>query len=402
MTKIHKPDFSRGKSKHQEIDAIEQAERMIPALRQNAQLARELRRVPDETREMLRASGLARILQPRRVGGSEMPLVSLLDVLLPIGAGCGSTAWVLAQYLIHNYMIARWPEEAQEKIWSRPDALISGILVPLHGKAHRTTDGYLLSGHWSLVSGVHETDWCILSATTTGVKGPGEDCNFVVPTSSIEILNTWNPIGLHGSGSDDVQVRDLFVPDHMVLPVKAVNSHDAPGCAVNPGSIYRLPCYMIFGTLLASTVLGMAEQMFEEFLTYACSRTSVMNAAPVGSFATSHLDVGEISAILQASEALLRADLVEMTEIAEAGRTLNDKQRSNYRCNAAFAARCASRTASLIIDLLGGPAASDANFISRIHQDIFVATRHSNLNWNANVTDHGRARFRMSLSNTAL
>jgi 3-hydroxy-9,10-secoandrosta-1,3,5(10)-triene-9,17-dione monooxygenase len=402
MTNIYKPDFSRGRPGYSQSEAIEQAERMIPALRQNAQLAREIRRVPDETRELLRTSGLARILQPRRVGGSEMPLVSLLDVLLPIGAGCGSTAWVLAQYLIHNYIIARWPEEAQDQIWSQPDALISGILVPLHGKARQTTDGYLLSGKWSLVSGVHGSDWCILSATTVGMKGPGEDCNFVVPTSSIEILGTWNPVGLHGSGSDDVRVRDLFVPNHMVLPVKAVNGHDAPGWAVNKAPIYRLPCYMIFGTLLASTVLGMAEQMFEEFLTYACSRTSVMNAAPIGSFATSHINVGEISAMLQAAEALLRADLVEMMEIAETDRVLNDKQRSNYRCNAAFAAQCATRTANLIIDLLGGPATSDANGISRIYQDILVATRHANLNWNANVTDHGRTRFRMPLMNTSL
>lgn len=128
-------------------------------------------------------------------------------------------------------------------------------------------------------------------------------------------------------------------------------------------------------------------------------RTSMMNAAPVGSFATSHLDVGEISATLQAAEALLRADLAEVMELAEAGRTLNDLQRSNYRCNAAFAARCASRTATLIIDLMGRTAVSDDNPISHIYQDIFVATRHYNLNWNANATEHGRARFRMPLAN---
>jgi resorcinol 4-hydroxylase (FADH2) len=402
MTNIYKPDFSRAKSSKLQREATEQAERMIPALRLNAQRAREIRRIPDETLTMLRASGLARILQPRRVGGSEMPLVSLLDVLLPIGAGCGSTAWVLAQYLIHNYLIARWPEAAQNRIWERPDALVSGILVPLHGKARQTTDGYLLSGNWSLVSGAYGSDWCILSATTVGMKGPGEDCNFVVPTSSVEILGTWNPIGLHGSGSDDVRVRDLFVPNEMALPVKAVNGHDAPGWAVNTAPIYRLPCYMIFGTLLASTVLGMAEQMFEEFFTYAGSRTSVLNAAPIGSFATSHVNVGEMSAMLQAAEALLRADLVEMMEMAEGGRMLNDRQRSNYRCNAAFAAQCGTRTANLIIDLLGGPAASETNNISRIYQDILVATRHANLNWNANVTDHGRTRFRLPLMNTSL
>ena len=115
-----------------------------------------------------------------------------------------------------------------------------------------------------------------------------------------------------------------------------------------------------------------------------------------------HLDVGEISASLQASESLLRADCAEMMEIAEANRTPSDKERTNYRCNAAFAARAALRAATLILDLMGGPGSFEANAISRIHQDIFVATRHSNLNWNANATEHGRARFRLPLTNTAI
>ncbi len=128
---------------------------MIPDLRARADLARELRRLPDETRDAFKASGLARILQPRRFGGAEAPIASMIDILIPVGAGCGSSAWVLAQYLMHDFMLARWPEAAQIAIWGgQPDALIAGILVPLHGAARRVSDGFLLSGRWSLVSGV--------------------------------------------------------------------------------------------------------------------------------------------------------------------------------------------------------------------------------------------------------
>ncbi len=234
------------------------------------------------------------------------------------------------------------------------------------------------------------------------MKGPAEDYDFIVPTAALEILDTWQPIGLHGSGSQDVRVNGLFVPEHRVLATERLNSGEAPGTALNTGAIYRLPVHMIFGTLLASAVLGMAEQMFEEFLTQARVRTSVMNANPVGSFASSHLDVGEISASLQAAESLLRADCAEMMDIAESHRVPSDKERTNYRCNAAFAARCASRAATLILDLIGGPGSFEANTISRIHQDIFVATRHSNLNWNANAIEHGRARFRLPLAHTSV
>lgn len=402
MAVVYRPEF-RSDAEHGRIDAITQAERMIPDLRARASEARAARRLPGETQDAFRASGLARILQPRRFGGAEAPIVSLVDVLIPVGAGCGSSAWVLAQYLMHNFMVARWPEEAQAAIWgTRPDCLISGILVPLHGTAHRVSGGFLLSGRWSLVSGVEGSDWCILSARVESVKGPAEDYNCIVPTAAVEILDTWYPVGLHGSGSQDVRVDGLFVPEAMALATAQLNGGQAPGAAINKAAIYRLPVYMTFGTLLASAVLGMAEQMFEEFLTHARVRTSVMNANPVSSFATSHVDVGEISATLQAAESLLRADCAEMMEIAESQRVPGDKERTNYRCNAAFAARCASRVASLIVDLIGGPGSLDGNLISRVHQDIFVATRHSNLNWNANAVEHGRARFRLPLTNGAL
>lgn len=96
-----------------------------------------LRQLPAATVEVLRTSGLARILQPTQYGGDAAPLATMIDVLVPIAAACGSTAWALAQYIMHNYMIARWPEPAQARVWGEtPDALVAGILIPRLGKAH--------------------------------------------------------------------------------------------------------------------------------------------------------------------------------------------------------------------------------------------------------------------------
>ncbi len=49
--------------------------------------AEELRRVPDETLADLHASGLFRMLQPRRVGGSELPYRALVELGAIVAAG---------------------------------------------------------------------------------------------------------------------------------------------------------------------------------------------------------------------------------------------------------------------------------------------------------------------------
>src|SRR5205814_9334078 len=81
------------------------AEALVPVLRERAPRAEELRRLPDETIADLHRTGLFRILQPGRVGGSELPFRSIVELVAVIGRGCGSTAWVLANLAAHHWLL---------------------------------------------------------------------------------------------------------------------------------------------------------------------------------------------------------------------------------------------------------------------------------------------------------
>jgi 3-hydroxy-9,10-secoandrosta-1,3,5(10)-triene-9,17-dione monooxygenase len=159
---------------------------------------------------------------------------------------------------------------------------------------------------------------------------------------------------------------------------------------------------MTFGILLSSAVLGMAEFMFEEYLAQCRNRSALMSGEPVASFATHHMKVGEASASLQAAEALLRADCAEIMDAVRADRELSDIERTGYRCNAAFAGNLAFSAARIIWDLIGARGVYAANPVARAFQDISVATRHITQNWDVNATEHGRARFRLPLTNASL
>ena len=96
-------------------ELVNRAEALIPTLRARAAEADALRQLPSQTARDLKASGIARILQPARYGGCEAPFAGMVDILRTIARGCGSTAWCLAQYIGHNFMVAQWPPRRRRR-----------------------------------------------------------------------------------------------------------------------------------------------------------------------------------------------------------------------------------------------------------------------------------------------
>src|ERR1700759_5705875 len=136
-------------------ELLGRAEALIPVLRERAPRAEELRRLPDETIADLHKSGRFRVLQPKRVGGGELPFRALVELVSVVSRGCGSPGWVLANLAAHHWLLGMWHPEAQEEIWGEsPDSLISSALIFARGRAVRAPGGYRLSGRWPFSSGI--------------------------------------------------------------------------------------------------------------------------------------------------------------------------------------------------------------------------------------------------------
>jgi 3-hydroxy-9,10-secoandrosta-1,3,5(10)-triene-9,17-dione monooxygenase len=179
---------------------VARARALIPVLRERAGETDRARELPPETVADLKRTGLHRVFQPKRFGGSESPFRAGIEILAAVGQGCGSTAWVLVQNMTHNLMLAQWPEAAQEEIWgSQQDALLSGILIPGIGRATSVPGGYRLSGRWPFVSGVNCSDWTLFTAMVPDGAGVVQDRDFVIPRHEYTILDTWQAMGLRGS-----------------------------------------------------------------------------------------------------------------------------------------------------------------------------------------------------------
>ncbi len=86
---IHKLDLDRRASGQDAAYAemLERAHALVPKLRERASVTEEMRRLPPETERELHEAGLFRILQPKRVGGSEFDYVALVDFADVIALG---------------------------------------------------------------------------------------------------------------------------------------------------------------------------------------------------------------------------------------------------------------------------------------------------------------------------
>jgi 3-hydroxy-9,10-secoandrosta-1,3,5(10)-triene-9,17-dione monooxygenase len=380
------------------------AAQLVPVLRDRVEQAESVGRMPDATVSDIRRLMLARILQPAVFGGLELPLSSMVDVLVPVASGCGATAWSLAQYIMHNYMLARWPAEAQRAVWGpTPDALLAGILIPGLGKARPVPGGYVVSGRWPFVTGVDTSDWCMLSAMSEEAGGEARrELYFVVPTADLAIHPTWTGFGLAASASNDIEVRDMMVPDTFTVSIDDLKGGDFPGKGLHPQPLYAPPVYMCFGILLASAVLGMARGMLDDYVGQARRRIGLMSGKDVAGFATQHVKIGEAASALDAAEAVLRRDCDRIHALADTGVMPDDATRTGFRSNATFAGNLAWRAASLVWDVAGARAAYAHDPIGRVYRDIAVATRHVTQNPDINWTEHGRARLGLPMTNPSL
>jgi 3-hydroxy-9,10-secoandrosta-1,3,5(10)-triene-9,17-dione monooxygenase len=379
-------------------ELLARAEGLIPVLRERAERAEELRRLPDETIADLHDSGLFRMLQPKRVGGSELPFRALVELVAVIARGCGSTAWVLANLAAHHWLFGMWSREAQDEVWGQsPDDLIGSALIFPRGRARPVDGGYRLSGRWPFSSGVDAASWNLVGGIVHDEEGGGTGSRiFLLPASDYTIIDTWQVIGLAGTGSKDVAVEDVFVPAYRTLSVDQIAGGPNPGSAVNPSVLYQLPAISLFGFCIAAVSLGLAQSSIEHFTQSTRTRLSSYSGRNVADFNTVQVHVAEAAALADAARAILLADCDEATSSVAEGRTPDLAHRARFRRDGAFAAMLCTKAVDLLFSATGGGAIYARNPLQRAFRDVHAANAHYVLNWDINGAMYGRVALGLS------
>jgi 3-hydroxy-9,10-secoandrosta-1,3,5(10)-triene-9,17-dione monooxygenase len=371
------------------------AEALLPKLRERAPKCEELRRLPDETLRDFHDAQLFRIHQPRRVGGAELEFAAVVTYGALFARACASTAWNWVNFAAHHMMLGMFPPQAQDQIWGASvDAMIASSFVFPAGKARKVQDGYLLSGRWPFSSGVDPSEWNMLAGLARlDDHLPPEQRIFLVPRAQYKVIDTWFAGGLRGTGSKDVEMAEVFVPEHMTLAVADTKGGPTPGSAVNPGVLFQLPVFALFPYMLSGVALGIAEGLIENYQPAA----GKMTGARVAEIQSTQIRLAEATAYARISR------LVQITNCREAEAKLPDlKTKARYRLEGAYAVDWAVRAVDVMFALYGASGLYESGPVARAFRDAHAVKQHFSFNTDIAGTTYGRVALGLASDNPTL
>lgn len=363
---------------------VARAAEMFPRLRERAAACEADNKVADATIAEFQEAGFFKILQPRRFGGYEMDVETFYDVQMKVAEGCMSSAWVLGVVAVHNWQLALFAPEAQDDVWAKdPSTLISSSYMP---KAQVTVvdGGYRISGRWGFSSGVDHCEWAFLGGLVPDAEtGVPDFWTFLVPREDFIVHHCWNTVGLAGTGSHDVEVKDAFVPAQRTHRSKDGFAATNPGAKSNPGWLYKLPFGQVFVRAVSSSSIGALQGALDFFIENGAKRKSNNSGASSAGDPDVQVLIAEVQAAIDEMKAVLYRNFAVLNEYARAGQQADIDTRLRFRFQSAqIAGRC-GELITRMYHLGGADGISRGNVIARTFCDIHTGRTHVANNPNA-------------------
>jgi alkylation response protein AidB-like acyl-CoA dehydrogenase len=362
---------------HSELDTslIDAARQIAPIIdKHNAEAERE-RRLSRPVLDALRETGLLRMSTPRSLGGLETDPVTRALVVEEVGRHDSAAAWTLENPLDWAWFCARLSDEGAEEIYSRgADVLIAGQFGrPL--KATSTDGGYRISGRAPFVSNCYDADW-ILSMVVVDKDesgGDGPEMRMVYfPRQQCEIIDTWDVMGMRGTGSNDISVTDVYVPRFRTFPFVP---EFQPGSHYR-GPLYRLPIAGAAASGIPTPMLGVARRALDEVTELARTKTPVASSGPLKERPSAQVQLGRAEAILRSGRSLLLDTLSQAWQRCIDGQPHSLEHKAELLLAMAHAMSSAVQAVELACSIAGTTAFRATSPLERCFRDVQTMRHH--------------------------
>lgn len=361
---------------------------VLDRLMEKADLLRDMGSVNEESGKLsestvtvLREAGVMRLLQPKSYGGQEAHPVEFASTVMGLAGLDGSSGWVAGVVGVHPWGLALADPQAQEDVWGPdPEVWIASPYAPM-GVATPVDGGYLFTGRWQFSSGTDHCRWIFLGAFLGDKDGqpaqPRRMLHMLLPRTDYEIVDdSWDVIGLRGTGSKDVIVKDAFVPAHRVLDQPSLLDGSRARELALPNPLYSMPYSCAFPLGITASLIGICEGGLAHHLAYQRERVTV-----VGTKVTDDPHVlGAISqaaAEIEAARVSLLENASRIYDIVESGRPVTFAERAAGRRTQVAAAWRAVRALDEVFDRSGGNAMRTTNPIQRFWRDAHTGLAHA-------------------------
>jgi 3-hydroxy-9,10-secoandrosta-1,3,5(10)-triene-9,17-dione monooxygenase len=351
---------------------------LLPVLRERAQETEDARRIPDESIKNLEASGFFRLLQPARWGGLEASPVEFYRAVRKIASACGSTGWVSSVLGVHPWQLALFDDKAQQEVWGEDqDMRISSSYAPM-GRAKAVEGGFQFSGRWSFSSGCDHAGWVFLGGLVLNDEGNVVDFRtFLLPRKDYEIEDVWDTIGLRGTGSNDIIVNDVFVPEHRTLSFMATGACDTPGQKLNTAPTFQLPFAMVFSNSISVPVLGMAQGAYESYVGWTKDRVRASTGGKASDDSFNQVRIAEAARAIDGAVLQIERNINEALSYVERGERIPMPLRVQSRRDQVSATGSGIAAVDRLFESAGGRALKAGTPIQRFWRDAHAGRVHA-------------------------
>ncbi|WP_062993214.1 oxidoreductase [Nocardia anaemiae] len=373
-------------------DVLTRIAELAPLIRKNAAAGESDRRVSEETIAALKEAGAFRIVTPRRFGGLETSLRSLLDVSSAVAESDGGAAWVVTLSNTNVWTSALHTGPGLDELFADgPDTIVSGVLAP-SGKVRKVPGGYRVDGRWPYASASLHADWTTNGALLVDDNDQVLDQVAVaIPRADFRVEDTWYVAGMRASGSNTIVVEDVFVPEHRVaslgpyLAGAHISAHpEAP--------LYQGALTSFLNTAVTGPQLGLGRAALNLVRTKAAEKalayTTVTRQADSVAFqmlvaeAAMKIETAHLHAYRAADDVQAHADAGVFPELIA---------RARIRGDVAITLRSINEALNILLDAHGAASFAEVNAMQRIWRDSNVAARHAVTLPHVSMETYGKA-----------
>ncbi|MGQ4615643.1 acyl-CoA dehydrogenase family protein [Nocardia sp. R7R-8] len=358
---------------------ISAAEALVPTLAEHAEEVDRSGHISPAIFEQVVDAGLLRVCVPKRLGGEQQKLQTLLAISATLGRGCGSTAWVTQNISGTALLVGMFGERAQREVWeSNPDIGVCASQT-MASAVTRVEGGYRISGRWGFLSGVEQAGWALLMMPIVEDPAAPEIGFALVPVAAGTVEPTWNVVGMRGTASNTLVLDDHLVPDHRVLSITKALAGDY-ATEYRDEALYRTPIGPSLGLGLAGSPIGVAQGALEYVLKLADKR-GIAYSTFASQSASTGFQVQVAEAALKIDTArLFAAQLARDLDDAATGRAaLEYTDHTRFRAAIGFACRQLREAMQILLSAHGTASFGEANPLQRMWRDVNTATSHGML-----------------------
>ena len=357
---------------------VARARALEPVVRQHSETTERERRLAGPVLEAMREAGLFRMFTPRALGGLEADPLTVARVAEEIASFDSAAAWALQAGNTGAWWAGHFPERGIGELYAEgPDFVMSASFSPPH-RAEPVPGGYRFTGRGALASTIHDSPWVFM----TGIVFDGEQARMTsfgpvivglaLRTSDVQIIDTWQSLGMRGTDSNDVAANGVFVPEarsFVVVPVY----EPAPQFA---GPLYRLPALVATDVVIAPVALAIARGAITALRELADRKTPLGSTKTMRHRPAVQFALADAEAQLRAARLLFYDALNSTWQCVLGNQSPTLEQRADLMLAGAHAVRTSAHVADLMHRMGGTSGIYERSALERHFRDAQTVRHH--------------------------